>query len=233
MWRRSRLLAILVLLGGLATVVGVIVYLVKQEPDFYVATLNAPQWDDNLAKSARLATRVQDLKNEIRSAPEWGAEFTAAELNGFFAANLGPRGGLSSLLPEKTSAPRIAIEENRLKLGFRYGRGFWSTVVWVELRIWLVAEESNLVGVEVCDLRAGRIPLAAQSILDSITESAHESNIDVTWYRQGPNPVGLFRFFADQPRVTAQILTLVVADGKVVVAGRTPQEQAPPAPPAP
>ena len=48
-----------------------------------------------------------------------------------------------------------------------------------------------------------------------------------------PHCSGLFRFFADQPRVTAQILTLVVADGKVVVAGRTPQEQAPPAPPAP
>jgi hypothetical protein len=225
MWRRSKLLALLVLVGGLAAVAGVVVYLVKLEPEFYVTTLNAPEWDGDLAKSARLVSRVQDLKNEIRSAPEWGAEFTAAELNCFFAENLGPKSGLSSLLPEKTYAPRIAIEGDRLKLGFRYGRGFWSTVVWVELRIWLVAEESNLVGVEVCDLRAGRIPLAAQSILDSITESAHESNIDVTWYRNGPNPVGLFRFFADQPRVTAQILTVVVTDGKVVVAGRTSLDQ--------
>jgi hypothetical protein len=225
MWRRSKLLALLVLLGGLTVVVGVVVYLVKLEPEFYVATLNAQAWDGDLAKSARLVNRAQELKNEIRSAPEWGAEFTAAELNCFFADNLGPKGGLSSLLPEKTHDPRIAIEGDRLKLGFRYGRGFWSTVIWVELRIWLVAEESNLVGVEVCDLRAGRIPLAAQSILDSITESAHESNVDVTWYRNGPNPVGLFRFFADQPRVTAQILTVVLADGKVVVAGRTSLDQ--------
>jgi hypothetical protein len=94
-------------------------------------------------------------------------------------------------------------------------------VVWVELRVWLVANETNLVAVEVCELRTGSLPVGSQSILDSITEAARDSNIEVTWYRSGSNPVGLFRFYADQPRPTSQILTLEVKDGKISVAGRS------------
>ncbi len=226
MRRQSRWLALLLLIGGVFTCLGVLLYLVKREPAFYTATLPSPDWEDSLVKSASLATRIQDLKTEIRSKKEWGDKFSAADLNCFFAENLRPKGGLYDILPEKTHSPRLAIEGDRVKLGFRYGQGFWSTVVWIELRIWLVANERNLVGVEVCDLRAGRLPLGTQSILDSITESARESNIEVTWYRHGSNPVGLFRFFAGQAQATSQILTLMVTDGKIVVAGRSDLEPA-------
>ena len=61
------------------------------------------------------------------------------------------------MLPKGFHSPRVAIDGDRLKLGFRYGEGFWSTVVSVELRVWLVADEVNLMAVEVCDLRAGRL----------------------------------------------------------------------------
>ena len=37
---------------------------------------------------------------------------------------------------------------DRLKIGFKYGDGFWSTVVWVELKVWLVKDKPNLVAVE-------------------------------------------------------------------------------------
>ena len=59
-------------------------------------------------------------------------------------------------------------------------------------------------------LRAGQLPITSQSILDSIAEAARGSNIEVTWYRNGSNPVGLFRLYADQPRPAAQVLTLEV-----------------------
>ena len=52
----------------------------------------------------------------------------------------------------------------------------------------------------------------------------------MTWYRNKSNPVGLFRFFAKQPRATSQVLTLEVKDGKIVIAGRSFLEGAP-APP--
>lgn len=221
MSRRSRWLAFLVLVGGVGAGVAALGAMAKREPAFYADTPAPDDWDAR-ERAARLVTRVQDLKNDIRSLkPEWGDTFTADDLNAFFAENLGKSSGLRSALPAGLHSPRVAIEGDRVKLGLRYGEGFWSTVVWVELRVWLVADELNLVAVEVCDLRTGSLPVGAQSILDAVGEAARDKNVEVTWYRSGSNPVGLFRFYADQPQPASQILTLEVADGKVVLAGRS------------
>ena len=96
--------------------------------------------------------------------------------------------------------------------------------MWVELKVWLVKDEVNLIAVELCGLHAGGLPIGGQSMLDSISEAAHDSNVEVTWYRHGSNTVGLFHFYADQIRPITQIHTLRVADGTITVAGRTKQE---------
>lgn len=220
MLRRSKWLALLLLVGGVAACLGVVAVLAKREPAFYTRTPCPADWDTR-ERASKLLTRVQDLKNDIRSKPEWGDTFAADDLNCFFVESMAADGALRSLFPKRVHTPRMAIEGDRLKLGFRYGCGFWSVVVWVELRVWLVADEVNLVAVEVCDLRTGRLPLGSQSVLDSIAEAARESNIDVTWYQNGGNPVGLFRFFADQPQPASQIQTLEVKDGTIVVVGRS------------
>ena len=211
---------------GTLTLLG---YLVKREPAFYTAA--APPADyDTREKASRLLTRVQDLKNDIRTKTDWGETFTTEELNCFFAETMTAKGTFAGMLPKGFHSPRVAIDGDRLKLGFRYGSGFWSSVVSVEFRVWLVADEINLMAVEVCALRAGRLSVGAQSILDAIGETARASNIDVTWYRHNGNPVGLFRFFPDQPRPASQVLTLEVHDGTIVVAGKSWGDTPSPAP---
>lgn len=227
MLRRSRLMALLLLVGGVGLCFGGVGYLAKREPDFYHRAPNPDEYDTR-ERAALLLTRVQELKNEIRSQSEWGETFSAEDLNCFFVENMGKKGGLASLLPAGVHSPRVAIDGDRLKIGFKYGEGFWSTVVWVELKVWLVKDEPNLVALEVCDLRTGSLPIGSQSILDSITDSARDWNIEVNWYRNGPNPVGLFRFFANQGnQPSSQILTLKVDDGKIVVAGRSATDHSP------
>lgn len=227
--RRPLILAVGLLVLILSGAVSALGYVLKREPSFY--TDAAPPADyDTREKASRLLTRVQDLKNDIRTKGDWGETFTVEELNCFFAEMMGPNGTFANMLPKGFHSPRVAIEGDRLKLGFRYGEGFWSTVVSVELRVWLVADETNLMAIEVCDLRAGRLGVGAQSILDAIAETARTSNIEVTWYRHNGNPVGLFRFFPDQPRPASQVLTLEVQDGKIVVAGRSVAEVPSPAP---
>jgi hypothetical protein len=218
--RRPLFLALGLLLLLLAVVGGVLGYLLKREPAFYTAAA-CPADYDTREKASRVLTRIQDLKTDIRTKGEWGETFTAEELNCFFAEMMTPNGSCASLLPKGLHSPRVAIEGDRLRLGFRYGEGFWSTVVWIEVRVWLVDEETNLMAVEVCELRAGRLSVGAQSMLDSIAETARSSNIDVTWYRHNGNPVGLFRFFPDHPRPVSQVLTLESRDGRVVIAGKT------------
>jgi hypothetical protein len=227
MLRRSRFTSLLILAGFLGIVFGGAFTLAKREPDFYRNTPNPDEYDTR-ERAAHLLTRVQDLKNEIRSSSLWSAEFSAEDLNCFFVENMGKKGGLASLLPEGVHSPRVAIDGDRLKIGFKYGEGLWSTVVWVELKVWLVKDEPNLVALEVCDLRTGSLPLGSQSVLDSISESVRDWNIDVTWYRSGNNPVGLFRFFANQQgQAGSQIRTLRVEDGKIQLQGRTPLEGSP------
>lgn len=227
--RRSPLIAVALLVAIVSGVAGLLGWLAKREPEFYTQAACAPDYDTR-EKASRLLTRVQDLKNDIRTKPEWGETFTAEELNCFFAEMMTDSGSLASLMPRGFHSPRVAIDGDRLKLGLRYGDGFWSAVVWVEFRIWLVADETNLMAVEVCDLQVGRLGIGAQSILDAISDTARASNIDVTWYRHKRNPVGLFRFFPDQPRPASQVLTLQVRDSKIVVAGRTVTDS--PVPPA-
>ena len=162
----------------------------------------------------------------MTSAPRTsGATFTVDDLNAFFIENLGPKGRLTELLPKGFHSPRVAIDGDRLKIGVKYGEGFWSTVVWLELKVWLVADQTNMAAVEVCSLKAGGLPFGSQTILDKIADVARDSSIDVTWYRNKSNPVGVFRFFSKQPQATSQVLTLDVKDGRIMVAGRSFQER--------
>ncbi|HEX4609161.1 MAG TPA: hypothetical protein VH092_13230 [Urbifossiella sp.] len=227
MRRRSKWLALLLLVAGLAAAAGAVVLTARREPEFYTRAGAPADWETQ-ERAARLPTRLLDLKNEVRSKAEWGDTFTAAELNAFFAEHMCTREGFGAALPEKLRDPRVAVDGDRVKVGFRYGEGLWSAVVWVEFRVWLVKDEVNLAAVEVCDLRAGRLPLGTQSILDAVGEAARAWNIDVTWYRNEGNPVGLFRFFADQPgNPPTQVLTLEAADGRITVAGRSNLNPAP------
>jgi len=218
--RRPLFMAIGLLLLVLLVGTGVFAYLIKTEPAFYSAAAKGEDFETR-DKAYLLLTRIQELKNDIRTTSNWGESFSAEDLNCFFSEMMTEKGNYTGLLPERFHSPRVAIDGDRLKIGFRYGHGFWSTVIWIELRVWLVAEETNLMAVEVCHLRAGKLGIGTQSILDSIGDAARGSNIDVTWYRYNGNAVGLFRFFPDQPRPASQLLKLEVADDKIVLVGRS------------
>jgi hypothetical protein len=225
--RRPFYLALLMLFTAAGLVLGGLLSAVKREPAFYAATANQPDDFDTHERASRLLTRVMDLQADIRAKEEWGDTFTADDLNAFFVENMGPKGRLVEALPKGFHSPRVSIEGDRLFLGVKYQEGFWSTVVWMELKVWLVADQMNVAAVEVCNLKAGRLPFGAQSILDKIADIAREQSIDVTWYRNKSNPVGLFKFFAKQPRATSQVLTLEVKDGKLMIAGRSYQDAGP------
>jgi hypothetical protein len=217
MRRRSKLLAAALLLGTLLVAGGVLGAMLKQVPAFYrEAAAGSHQQSE---RSSALMTRVQDLQNDIRTKPEWSASFAAGDLNCFVQEMICERPG--GLLPGDCHSPRIAIDGDRIFLGFTHGEGFWSTVAWVELRVWLPKHDTNVIAVEIASLKAGSLPVSGQSMLETIREAVHDANVELSWYRHDGNPVGLFRFYADQIRPATQIHTLKVADGHITIAGRT------------
>ena len=225
--RRSVLLAVALVLGAAVVVAGGIGALLRHQPDFYTRP-GCP--DDFLVAdhSAKVITKVQDLKNDIRLKSAWGATLGAEELNCFFREHMADGGGFAGALPPGCHEPRVAIDGDRLMFGLRYGAGFWSTVLWVELRAWLVKTEPNCLAVELTAIRAGAVPVNSQAVLDAITEAARDSNIDVSWYRSDGRPVGLFRFYADQVRPTTQILSFKIENGSLTVGGKSQVDSAPP-----
>ena len=219
MRRRNAIITSLLLLITVAASVGGLGYALKTVPAFYHDAQEGLACDPMAA--AAVVTRFGDLKNDIRSKTEWGATFTDAELNAFLQVHLGQEGGFASVVPRGFHAPRLRILGDRIFLAARYGSGFWSTVLSMEMKLWLVKDHTNLVALELCGVRAGILPVGTQSILDRISEASRESNIVITWYRHNGNAVGLCHFYADQPRPTTQIARFVAADGKLTIAGRS------------
>ena len=217
--RRQLILTILILLSTVGIAVGALGTLLKREPDYYANAVNRGTSDSTLAPE--VMTRFGDLKNDIRAKPEWGSSFTSEELNAFFREVLGSDTGLVGLLPEGVTDPRVSIEGDRLGMAMRYGSGFWSTVFSVEMRGWLVKEETNTIAIELIGIWAGGLPLGTQSVLDWVSEVGRDANIVVTWYRHNGHPVGIFHFYADQSQPTTQIRRFKIEDGKVIVAGRS------------
>ena len=163
-------------------------------------------------------TGIQDLKNEIRTKSEWGETFTVEELNCFFAEMMVEPGTFTGLAAGFRS-PRVAVEGGtRLKLGFRYGRGFWTRSSGWSYS-WLVARGNQPDG-DRSPRGAGRLGVGTQSILDFHQQKCKDQ--DVTWYRHSGNPVGTFPFLPGPARPPSQILTLEVLDSKkIVIAGRS------------
>jgi hypothetical protein len=228
--RRSVVLAVLLVVASAAVVLTVLGVLLKRSPDFYDAALDADPGDADAVVAAEVVTRFGDLLNDIRSKPEWGATFTADELNALFRESQCPGGWVK--LPEDFHAPRVAVEGDKVRFAVRYGDGLTSTVVSVDLRAWLVHNETNTVALELCGMSAGALPLGVRSLLDGITEAARQRNINVTWYRLNGHPVGLFRFYADQARPTTQIRRLKVEDSRIIIAGRSLPDPTAGGPPA-
>ena len=67
---------------------------------------------------------------------------------------------------------------------------------------------------------AGSVPIAAQSLLEQISETARQNGIDVIWYRYHGNPVALLKFQANQPHPTIQFVDLQLDTGKLIITGR-------------
>jgi len=224
---RRALISVGVVLGVMAAGLFGIVALVKREPDFYVRAEMAPgQTRKDLSKQAEsLYWRILPMMEE----PGWETPLSADQINAFFQEDYYNVGGDENL-PAGVHAPRVAIDDGKLRLGFRYGSGLFSTVVSLEIRLWKVPEEPTTLAMEIVSMRAGRLPISPSTLLDKISAAARRESIDITWYRQNGHPVAVMRFQADLNRPTFQIDRVDLNDGVVAIRGRSTDPFAPPTP---
>lgn len=203
------------ILGGLA-------YLVKTPPRFYEQA-SLPAGEDRVALSKDMLAVFSEIRFALlNDDPYWQGSFSSDQLNSFLQEDF-VRVGSDENLPPGFHEPRVQIEDGRLKLGVRYGSGLWSTVLSLELKMWLVSGEINMLAVEIVSLKAGRLPLSTSTLLDYISASARRENIDVTWFRHEGHPVAIMRFQADQTRPTFQFERVELKNQEIVLVGRSTQ----------
>lgn len=211
-----RTLAVIVLI--VCGLLGLLAFLVTHEPSTY-RRISAPTGPERRKLSGEFLSGISDMRDRTILDANWQETFTADQMNSYFEEDF--LRAKPFKLPEGVHSPRVSIGPGHFQLAFRYGRGFWSSVITVDLNIWLVPREPNVVAVELLGLHAGSVPISLQAWLDQITENARQLNIGVTWYRHNGNPVALVKFEADKEQPTMMLHHLELQEGKILIAGQT------------
>ncbi len=225
MKRRRLFISGAILAGFVLAVLAFLAYLVKTPPQFYAAT-DLPAGEDRQEMSKDLLALFSQTRFAITNYdPYWQASFSADQINSFFQEDY-VRAGADENLPPGFHDPRVQIEDGKLLLAVRYGSGVKSTILSLELRMWLVPGEINLLAVEVVSLRAGQLPLSTSTLLDYITAMARRENIDISWYRHEGHPVAVMRFQSDQTRPSFQFVRVELKNQELVLEGRSTESVA-------
>lgn len=194
--------------------------LVRHEPRAY---REAPVAEGNRRRdcSRDFQQRATDLYNQIGADPNWGSVFTDEQVNSYFDEDFLTQHLDVQMLPEGVTEPRVVFEQDRVHLAFRYGRGAWSTIISVDLHVWLPRCEPNVVALELEGFHAGAMPISAQSLLEKLSEVGTKYGAEVSWYRHDGNPVALMRFQPEGPRTSLQLTAVQFQPGRVVISGQT------------
>jgi hypothetical protein len=220
--RKSFLLGLGILLLVTGSVSAGLVLLIRNDPDYYLRCA-IPPGEERQRHSREFQSEFASLLTHCLNHydEQWTDQFTQEQINSYFEEDFVPSGMMETVLPEGVRAPRIAIEPDKIRLAFRYGKGAWSTIISIDIRVWLT-KEPNVVALELKSLHAGALPISAQSLLEQLSETAQQHHIEVTWYRhRNGNPVALLRFQADRPRPTVQLCRLELRKGLIVIGGQS------------
>lgn len=221
MRRKSVLKAAGILFVALCAILGSLAALAKHEPAFY-ARAAVPPGKARVAHSKAFQNEMAQLVTALVSRHEkWYASFNETQINSMFEEAFLATGVGEKVLPCGVSEPRIAVEQDRVRLGFRYGTPPWSTVISVCFRVWVAPKEANVVVLELQSLHAGALPISAQSLLDQLSDVLRKKNVDVTWYRHNGNPAAVLRFQGEQPRSSVQLRQLELRPGVLTLAGKS------------
>src|SRR5260370_20011592 len=195
-------------------------FALKHDPHFYHAS-DFPSSAERKQLSIKCVGDFMQMLGDVKGGDQkpWEVSFTESGINSFFQEDLVSLGEAENLRKIGVSEPRVAFDQDRIRFAFRYGSGFWSTVVSYDVRVGAVPKEPNVRAVESLGGRAGAMPISVQSLLAEVTELAARQNIEVTAYRHEGHPVALFRFQADQARPTAHLTCVRSEPGKLTLRG--------------
>jgi hypothetical protein len=150
---------------------------------------------------------------------QWTYSFTQQQFNSYFQEHFVQFGDADRFRKAGIADPQIELDEDKIRLAFRYGEGSWSTILSYDLKAWVSSSEPNVIVVEFLRCRAGALPAPTQQVFQELTEIAQQHNIDIDWYRHDTHPVAVIHFQVDRARPSAQISSFKATPGRLTITG--------------
>jgi len=201
--------------------------MLKHEPTFFD---NArPPSEIRHDEALRFSTRFWQMSKDIQTSPTWGFDATETRINSFLEEGFPYLEQAERMRKLGITDPVIKLDDDCIRLAFRYGSGWFSTVISYDLQVWLVPKDDNAVAIKVLRARAGAVPISSQTILHRLAELAREQNIDMNLYRHEGKSVAILKLGGggDPLNPTWKLTALKVGNteqGPIMLAirGRTP-----------
>lgn len=219
---------LLPILGVLCTAVGVLATLLyfglQRQPSFYRAALNR----DVLASQAsgdQFEYQIFNLRNDIRNAGHWFATFTAEQVNGWLATDLLEK--FPTAIPPGVDSPRIAIEHDRLHLGFRLTNSTIRGVISVGGELFCT-DQPNQIGFRLDYVCVGWIPVPIGQWADNIASHFNAVGLPMRWTEFEGAPVALVqlpRRLRDDNTLRFTLSSFELRDGELCIGGHTNGDQ--------
>jgi hypothetical protein len=149
----------------------------QRQPRFYVAAL---KMDDERGRASgdQFEYQMLNLQNDLQKSGFWMATFTESQINGWLANDLLEK--FPQALPEGVEAPRVAISENRLELGFRLTSSAIHGVVSLGGELFCT-ETPNEIGFRLHYVRVGWLPLPIGRWADNIASHFNAVGLPMRW----------------------------------------------------
>lgn len=212
------------LAGGLAALGAV----VKHEPNFYRQT-QLPSGEGRKQLALTCFSKFKQMDADVAAKElKWGCDVSEVEMNSFFAEIFAERGESEGLRKLGISSPNVVLDDSHVRLAFRYGTGWFSTVISYDLKVWLVPKEPNMIAVEFLSARAGALPISSQSILQQLCEVAKKQEYKVSLYRHEGNSVAVIQLRPNENHPSWLLTALQMSPNKLSIRGRTLDHALPP-----
>jgi hypothetical protein len=205
-----------------ALIAGLIV-LLQHEPGYYrrAEVPPGPRRTQLSEEFYRQVSTLLSLLNDPEPDRPWQLRLTQEQVNSYLAEGFIEAHLDRTELPRHIRELRVAFDADTVLVGFRYGRGSWSVVVSVELRLWTSAHESDTVMVQVRRVRVGAIPVPVRYVQELLAQALRRRNLEIQWYRHEGLPVAVVRFQSSRRAPTFRLENLRVEPGQFLLQGRT------------
>ena len=218
---RKLYLVLLTVGGGILLIIAVLVFVfyraLQHVPELYREALLVEKKD-----SDEMVSRTTALISDVKKGGDWGAHFTAKQINSWLEFDL-PKNHPQSL-PGALEQPRVAIKPDRMLIFCRFKEGDFKSVVTLTVEPYLT-EKPNVLALRICKARAGAVPWPLDQVLQGFREAAKQQGVHLQWQQAEGDPVALITIPppGDESDQIIRIKTLMLEDGKIYLTGTTEQ----------